>query len=415
MDSAIKLLRDYLKDALGHLEPAVLDMDALPQGFQALGQELSSLSRSIQEACDLAKALSKGDLHVKLPPVENEIAAPLKALHAALKHLTWQTQQIAKGDYQQRVDFMGDFSDAFNSMTEQLERQRKMLLKELEDGRQKAKALEQSKSMFEAITSNISQWIIVMDGSTYEWLFSNHSAADVLRDMGREPELWLWLNRQAAAFCRHHPRCSMDLELTGESGTQYFAVEGHRISWYQHDAIAFVLTDVSVEKEHLNDLQDAAYTDKLTQLYSRHYGMKTLTEWLAGQQDFILCFVDIDNLKYVNDRFGHIEGDRYIITVADMLRGFSSEAILCRLGGDEFMLLAQGWSSHQAIERMEELRARLISQRGTKSALYEESISYGVIEIGTNNTLSVNDLLGIVDEKMYEYKRAYKLKQRKAE
>ena len=44
----------------------------------------------------------------------------LKALHSNLRHLTWKTQQIAAGDLEQRVDFMGDFSTAFNSMTQQL-------------------------------------------------------------------------------------------------------------------------------------------------------------------------------------------------------------------------------------------------------------------------------------------------------
>ena len=48
------------------------------------------------------------------------ILQTLKHLHASLKHLTWTTQQIAKGDFSLEVDFMGDFSVAFNSMTQQL-------------------------------------------------------------------------------------------------------------------------------------------------------------------------------------------------------------------------------------------------------------------------------------------------------
>jgi signal transduction histidine kinase len=73
------------------------------------------------EVNELAKSLSKGDLTGKLPPPDNELASPLKSLHASLKHLTWQAQQIAQGDYQQRVSFMGDFAAAFNTMAVQLE------------------------------------------------------------------------------------------------------------------------------------------------------------------------------------------------------------------------------------------------------------------------------------------------------
>ena len=64
--------------------------------------------------------MSVGNFDCALPSPDNEIAASLKSLHASLKHLTWQAQQVAKGDYNQRVDFMGDFSIAFNNMIEQL-------------------------------------------------------------------------------------------------------------------------------------------------------------------------------------------------------------------------------------------------------------------------------------------------------
>lgn len=48
--------------------------------------------------------------------------APFKQLQANLRHLTWQTQQIAKGNFNQRVDFMGDFSEAFNFMVDSLDK-----------------------------------------------------------------------------------------------------------------------------------------------------------------------------------------------------------------------------------------------------------------------------------------------------
>ena len=60
--------------------------------------------------------LSRGELHDTRLPVNNYLASPFKALHASLLHLTWQAEQVANGDYEQRVDFMGDFSNAFNSM-----------------------------------------------------------------------------------------------------------------------------------------------------------------------------------------------------------------------------------------------------------------------------------------------------------
>lgn len=65
-------------------------------------------------------ALSRGDLTVDPPRGRLQMLQSFKSLQANLKHLTWKTQQIAKGDFSHKVDFMGDFSEAFNDMTGQL-------------------------------------------------------------------------------------------------------------------------------------------------------------------------------------------------------------------------------------------------------------------------------------------------------
>ncbi|MBF0525542.1 MAG: SpoIIE family protein phosphatase [Deltaproteobacteria bacterium] len=65
-------------------------------------------------------ALSRGELDFTAPRGSMPILQSLKNLHASLKHLTWTSQQIARGDFEQRVSFMGEFADAFNNMTLQL-------------------------------------------------------------------------------------------------------------------------------------------------------------------------------------------------------------------------------------------------------------------------------------------------------
>jgi len=126
MDNTAEILFQYLRDVIYSPSNAVLDIEALPEDFQEFGNGLMFFAECVIETKALAHALSKGDLHTEVPNPGNEVAAPLKALHASLRHLTWQAQQIAKGDYQQRVDFMGDFSFAFNVMAEQLEERRRI-------------------------------------------------------------------------------------------------------------------------------------------------------------------------------------------------------------------------------------------------------------------------------------------------
>lgn len=411
MNPDAKLLFDYLRDVIYDPSGARLETEKLSEDFVQLGKALQYFSRSVVEASSLSAALSKGELNVCLPPPENEIAAPLKHLHANLKHMTWQAQQVAGGYLHHRIDYLGEFAEAFNSMAEQLERQRAALLDEIENGRRKARALSQSNSLLEALTAQISQWIVVMGKATSEWLFANHPPEKILCDARCEAEQRLWMKAQAERIENGQPPMK-ELALRGGGGNQYFSVEIHPLSYHDNSALAFVFTDVSAEREYLKDLRDAAYTDKLTKLHNRRHGMETLQKWIGDGESFVLCFADIDNLKSVNDRYGHAEGDRYITRVAGALGDFAPEAVICRIGGDEFMLLVPGWSPEEAQARFEELR-RCISKRGASEA-YEQSVSYGVIPVGADNAHSASELLGAADEKMYEYKRAYKLKKRKS-
>lgn len=413
MDQNEKLLLDYMHDTIYNPEKARLEVEKLPEGYKELGKGIQYFASCIQETSELAKELSKGNLNnISLPPPENEIAAPLKAVHAKMKHIVWQANQVSQGDYQQRIDYMGEFSEAFNNMTEELRNQRGELLEAMEGSFRKTEALEQSTSLLEAITSKMSQWIIVVGVEDHEWLYTNHRADEVLINPANKGELFHWIELQVGVLKELPQPYVTELELQYNSRVQYFSVEVHSSSWYEDDACIFIFTDISSEKEEMLGIQHTAYTDILTKLYSRYYGMKVLNEWLDEKKEFILCFVDIDNLKYVNDRFGHDEGDRYIIGVADTLRTFSPKSVISRIGGDEFMILAKDLNGDEATKQMEALKTKLLAINNDLCLPYYSSISYGVVEIKGDNTLSASDLLSNADEKMYEYKRECKMRRR---
>ena len=126
MNPVAEIFFNYLHDVIYDQKNAVLNVEQLPPDFQDFGSGLRYFAECVMEAKTLAQALSKGDLTAKIPSASNELASPLKSLHASLKHLTWQTQQVASGDYQQRVKFMGDFAAAFNCMAQQLEERKKI-------------------------------------------------------------------------------------------------------------------------------------------------------------------------------------------------------------------------------------------------------------------------------------------------
>jgi len=91
-----------------------------PTEITPASSEFDSVYLYLTTLRDILRQFSQGDLDVNIS-LRGTVAGYLKNLQANLRHLTWQVEQIAKGDLSQRVDFMGDFSLAFNSMVDQLE------------------------------------------------------------------------------------------------------------------------------------------------------------------------------------------------------------------------------------------------------------------------------------------------------
>lgn len=410
VDSVENILLTYLYNIIHKPESAKLDLTKLPEELHEFGQGLIYFSECILQVTNLADALSRGKLDIPLPPPHNELAAPLKSLHSSLKHLTWQTQQIAKGDYRQRVDFMGDFSDSFNLMTEQLNLRRTALLDEIEKDRTKINKLVQSNYLTKLIAGQIIQWIIIVDVENFEWIFSSREIGDVISDPNCVQRLQRWIVRQVEERRNMEDEYTTELELENYENYKCYSVSMFSLIWHKKDALAFVLTDISSERERLNKLQNIANYDTLTQVYNRRYGMDLLLKWLEAGREFCICFIDIDNLKYVNDKYGHREGDNYILRVIETLRSFSSGAVVSRIGGDEFLLMIEGWEEEAVKGRMELLRKNLVQTGKEVPYSYYQSISYGITCVTKDNRYSFDELIGAADEKMYQYKRTFKLK-----
>jgi adenylate cyclase len=105
----------------GKAPPPIVIPDDLPDN--EVRQLITYVNRFLSEFAPFAEAMeqiARGDLETRALLGRMQVVQSLKALHSNLRHLTWKTQQIAAGDLEQRVDFMGDFSTAFNRMTQQL-------------------------------------------------------------------------------------------------------------------------------------------------------------------------------------------------------------------------------------------------------------------------------------------------------
>lgn len=115
-EQLLQHLTGTLAAMLNGVMPESLSVDGFADpALNLLCQNITALIQSIVEAQSFIAALSEGKLDI-YPPPRNHLIAPFKQLHANLLHLTWQTQQIAAGDLNQQVDFLGAFSGAFNSL-----------------------------------------------------------------------------------------------------------------------------------------------------------------------------------------------------------------------------------------------------------------------------------------------------------
>jgi len=405
MSSTSELLFEYLKKIFYEPSEAELDLEQLDEDYVNFGKGLKYFASCVAEYKEYAEALSRGDLSIPLPPPENELTAPLKNLHASLKHLTWQSKQVALGDYKQRVDFMGEFADAFNTMIVQLADRQKKLEDEIETSNKHVLALEQGNMLLSNVTRHIPQQIFVVNEDTFEPLLMNATAERELENdrLYMEKVLGLLPKMDDRENCYN-----IEVPLVTDDTERYLYVSSYYIQWDRVSAIALVINDISDEKRQMLELEQRAYRDSLTHLFNRFFGMLTLNEWHDLKKVFALIFVDMDNLKYVNDEFGHNDGDRYITNVAKHLSSISPDAAVCRIGGDEFMILVPEYDKEKARDSMEEVQILLQTDEYLIDKDYTYSLSYGIVYVGADNELPPSSLLSLADERMYEHKRARK-------
>jgi len=161
------------------------------------------------------------------------------------------------------------------------------------------------------------------------------------------------------------------------------------------------------------EIRDLSLRDGLTGLYNLK-GFTLLAEQALrmaqrSQLPVSVLFVDLDNLKRINDTFGHETGSAFLVETANLLRAtFRETDVIGRVGGDEFAVVCQG--SHVAISIAAE-RLTLASKEHDSHSVrrYPLSLSLGYVTADEHQRQSLKDLLTTADRAMYEEKRRKKL------
>ena len=175
--------------------------------------------------------------------------------------------------------------------------------------------------------------------------------------------------------------------------------------------IAVAIQRTQLEKE----LKELAHFDVLTNSYNRGYGLSLLDHQLKFAQrrktPVLLAYADIDNLKDINDTFGHEEGDGILKEVVKLFKTSLREIdIICRMGGDEFLLIFPDSSLRDLPIIKDRISNNLIKLNRTLKKPYKIDLSMGISYYDPAHPLSMDELIRIADKKMYEDKKNKKPK-----
>lgn len=164
----------------------------------------------------------------------------------------------------------------------------------------------------------------------------------------------------------------------------------------------------AVVEDELTAFQTAT-TDDLTHISNRR-GFLQLAQYSLNfcarqRQPATLAFIDLDQFKPINDRFGHAEGDRALVAFSDTMRSsFRSTDLFARLGGDEFVVLLSGARKADAEQVIRKFAAAVHVHNVEAGRGYELKFSAGLVEFEPAAHQNIEALLAEGDAQMYAIK-----------
>ena len=433
--------RHDLETCLGEIDKALTDL-VEARGFHYVSEAtccptalplvrtVNRMIRLVQEIGEFVVPLSRGELSAPLPSAHNDMAVPLVEMHARLRQLTRQTQEIARGDYAQRIDFMGEFSEAFNSMVVLLEERERKLTEEIARRTEAEQALQRERDLLVAGPVVTFRWD-VDDRASVLYVSPNVTA------YGYAPEEFTSARRNYASIV--HPDDypgilddSLSKARVGlESWTQEYRVidAGGEHHWV-HDVTRAVrgddgavtayegyIIDVTAQKaaetalrQREEQLRMLSLTDELTGLYNRRglfaLGEHTLRIARRRGRGLGVIYIDVDGLKAINDRFGHAQGDETLRLAADVIRTSTRESdVAGRVGGDEFVILVEEGPAVTA-DLLVRLQRRVERSNATSGRPFQLSLSFGAVDWDPDDCATLQELIERADQHMYDEKRA---------
>jgi diguanylate cyclase (GGDEF)-like protein/PAS domain S-box-containing protein len=172
-----------------------------------------------------------------------------------------------------------------------------------------------------------------------------------------------------------------------------------------------IFHDITERKRAEDELKVMATTDALTNVLNRGTGLllfgKQLQMAKRNNMKLSLCYIDFNDLKDINDTYGHREGDEALKRVANYLRDvLRAIDIVCRLGGDEFLIVLPQCPLDNAQSVWQRIASHIeqFNESGIKP--YKISLSHGFAEFDPAEEKTVDQLIATADQEMYKDKQS---------
>lgn len=155
-------------------------------------------------------------------------------------------------------------------------------------------------------------------------------------------------------------------------------------------------------------LNKKIYKDELTGVYNRRYMNEELEKSMEivreSNGDFGIAVVDIDDFKEVNDRFGHIQGDKVICKIANILTKNINEKngdYAVRYGGDEFILVLNNTNGRDFENTLKKILRKISNMKVKGIDNYNISISIGGARFKEINARRTEEIINLADKRLY--------------
>lgn len=382
------------------------------------------LLTSLMSATDVVNGLNAGaDLYVAKPVSPAILLARVEELRVRPRERCEapqaMTARIDGRDYpvqacgQQVLDLLvSTYEDALRqnreleSSNETLWSLRYELEEQVRRLQQTETSLQISQSNFSALVEGNPDGIIVLDLAR-KVLFINASAAQMLR-IDREQQLGCPVDLPAEVGSIAEVAVRRG---NGENGTaELRCSETH---WHDDPALLLMLRDITEISRLREHLRSRSLHDHLTGLHNRGYLDEALLREAARARRTGLplgvAMIDIDHFKVFNDTHGHLAGDLLLQRVAALLRAnVRIEDIVCRFGGEEFVLLFCGSDAEECARRARQLQAAIAAMPPIEvdgQSVGTVTVSIGVAEYSPRATLRPTEVLKAADAALYRAKQ----------